>query len=351
LNQFTEYRESKATSAGAVTSFVQWGGGLNNAQRNSVTWTGTEWFDCPNDYVSEFTVRDANGVSTSTYCKAYKTSSKAVVRAVAGLKMVDVVKEIRAYPLYDNAGKFSAWGPDPVANAAPLNAVFPAGAKAEYFTSQDLSSPDTYGPQSSSTVVAYNSGVANGLTADCAKLGTAANNVQYQVVTDTLEKMVAGFIGKPCVNTPSATIVADTGEPINEAWGLQTVDIGDVTDPYTNATGFYRSGVKRLRVSFAAGNVVNYWACLLRTTDGSTRNCVAAGTGSYTIETIGDARVMRLNGVPANAANQQTFSRIFVERAGKVQYGSRGKLAFINSIRLNKEATDTLFVALGVPVR
>jgi trimeric autotransporter adhesin len=350
LRQFTEFRESKVTTgAGAVTSFVQWGGGMNNAQRNSVVWTGTEWFECPNDHVSESTVWDSNGNNSSTYCKAYKSTSKAVVRDVAGLKMVDVVKGIRAYPLYDNAGKFSAWGPDPVAYATALNVTFPAGSKLDYFTSQDLSTPDTYSPLGADTVVAFNAGVSNGVAADCAKVTTvAANNAQYQVATPTLEKVLSSFVGKPCVYT-SATTLADTGEAINEAWGTSTLNLGDVADPYTNAKGFYRSGVKRLRASFAAGNTVNYWLCLIAVSSNASRNCVAAGSGTYTIETLGDARVMRFAGVPANAASLLSYTRTLVERAGFVQYGSRNKLATTNSIRLNKEATAALFAALSVP--
>jgi trimeric autotransporter adhesin len=351
LRQFTEYRESKATAAGAVTNFVQWGGGLNNAQRNVILWTGTEWFDCPNDYVSESGVYDANGVVKSNGCNAYKTSSKAVVRDVAGLKMVDVVKDIRAYPLYDSAGKFTSWGPDPVTHATALNAVFPAGSKLDYFTTQDLSVPDSYSPLGSDTVVAFNAGVANGVASDCNKISSiVANNVQYQVATPSMEKMVSSFIGQPCTYT-NATTLADTGEAANVNWGFTSLNVGDVADPYANAKGFYRSGIKRLRASFAAGNVVNYWLCLIQVSNNVSRNCVAAGSGTYSIETLGDARVMRFAGLPANAASVLTYNRIFVERAGKVQYGSRSKPALTNSLRLNKEATDALFAALGVPVK
>lgn len=349
VRQFTEYRESKVTAGGAVTSFVQWGGGLNNAQRNAVAWTGTEWFDCPTDHASEATVWDANGVTTSNYCKTNKATSKAVVRDVSGAKMVDVVKDIRAYPLYDNVGKFAAWGPDPVTYAAALNATFPAGSRLEYYTSQDLALPDSYSPLGSDTVVAWNAGVSNGVSADCNKISSiVANNVQYQVATPTLEKMVSSFIGQPCTYT-NATTLADTGEATNANWGFTSLNVGDVADPYANARGFYRSGIKRLRASFAAGNVVNYWLCLIQVSNNVSRNCVAAGSGTYTIETVGDARVMRFAGLPANASSVLTYNRIFVERAGKVQYGFKNKLSATNQIRLNKEAADALFAALGVP--
>jgi trimeric autotransporter adhesin len=350
--QFTEYRETKTTANGTVTNFQQWGEGLNNFARNSIVWTGSEWFDCPLEYVHEATPVDAGGNSSSLYCKAYKGSAKRAFRDIGGTKMVDVVKEIRAYPGSDTAGKFSAWGPDPVVHATALNAVFPAGSTLRFQTGQDVFNPDTYSPLGSDTVVAWNAGVSNGVSADCNKVtNSAPNNVQYQVATPTLEKIVSSFTGKPCVYTPSATIVADTGEPVNEWWGNSTLSIGEVADPYTNAKNYYRSGTKSLRASFAAGNVVNYWMCLRRISDGSPRNCVAAGSGSYAIETLGDGRVLRFAGVPANAASLLTYSRILVERARTVQYGSRGKLTTTSQIRLSKEATDALFAALGVPAK
>jgi trimeric autotransporter adhesin len=346
---FSEFRETKTTVNGAVTNFQQWGEGLNNWARNQVVWTGTEWFDCPNDHVGETGVWDANGTSSSVYCKAFKSTTKGYVRDIAGRKMADVVKEIRAYPLSDTAGKFSAWGPDPVTYATALNATFPAGSVLDYRAGQDIVNPDSYSPLGSDTVVAFNTGVSNGVAADCAKITTAAtNNAQYQVATPTLEKVVSSFVGKPCVYT-GATTLADTGEAINEGWGTSTLNLGDVADPYTNAKGYYRSGVKRLRASFAAGNVVNYWLCLITVSSTASRNCVAAGSGTYTIETLGDARVMRFAGVPANAASLLSFNRTLVERAGKVQYGSRSKLTSTNQVRPNKVATDALFAALGLP--
>ena len=345
--QFTEYKEQRKTVNGSTTEYLQFGEGLNNWQRNSVIWTGTEWFDCPNDQVHEVTPWDANGVASSLYCKANKTTNKRSERDIAGTKMVDLVTEIRAYPLADTAGKFAAWGPDPVTYAAALAGTFPAGSKLFYFSGQDSFNPDTFSPLASDTVLPYSAAVASGVVAECNKV-TGSNFAQFQIAAPTLEAMIAAFKGTPCVYAPNANTLANTGEPINEWWSQSTIGIGDVADPYANATGFYRNGVKSLRASFGDGSTVNYWLCLRRASDGSPRNCKPAGAGSYSIETLGDGRAMRFAGLPAIAGNLG-YNRVMVERSGRVQYGSRSKLTTSNQLRLNMPAMDALFAALGMP--
>ena len=101
-------------------------------------------------------------------------------------------------------------------------------------------------------------------------------------------------------------------------------------------------------MSFATANVANYWLCLRRSNDNSVRNCSAAGSGSYSIETLGDARVLRLAGEP-KVAGTLSFVRTMVERDGKVWYGSRGRLTTSRQLRINGTASDALFAALGVP--
>ena len=346
--QFTEYKEQRKTVNGATTQYLQSGEGLNNWQRNSIIWTGTEWFDCPNDQVHEVTPWDANGVSNSLYCKGYKTTNKRSERDIGdNITMLDLVKEIRAYPLHDNAGKFAAWGPDPVTYAGALAVKFPAGSKLYYQAGQDTFNPDTFSPLASDTVLPYNAAVASGVAAECNKV-TGSNFAQFQTTAPTLEAMVAAFKGTPCVYAPNANTLGSTGEPINEWWSQSTIGVGDVADPYANATGFYRNGVKSLRASFGDGSTVNYWLCLRRASDGSPRNCKPAGSGSYSIETLGDARAMRFAGLPAIAGNLG-YSRVMVERSGRVQYGSRSKLTSSNQLRLNLPAMDALFAALGMP--
>ena len=342
--QFTEYREQSVASNGKVTFYQQWGEGLNNWARNQTVWTGSEWFDCPTDFVHEATPWDAMGRSDSVYCKAFKGSSKRTERKLEDIVMADLVKEIRAYPLTDNAGKFAAWGPDPVVNAAALAGNFPVGSKLYYQTGSDTANPDTYHTSASDVYRPFNTAVASGVAAECNKV-TGSNFVQFQTDAATLEAMVAAAVGQPCV----FGVGTNTGETKNEWWGNSTIDVGDVVTPYANATGFYKVGLKDLRASFGAGNVVNFWLCLRRASDNSPRNCTSSGSGSYSIdESLTGARVLRLAGLPTIAGNL-SYNRIMVQRTGKVYYGSRSKLALTNQVRLNITASQALFAALGMP--
>jgi hypothetical protein len=341
--QFTEYREQSRGSAGAVTFYQQWGEGKNNWARNQVVWTGSEWFDCPTDMVHEATPWDANGVSRSVYCKAYKTSNKRAARDIASKSMADLVAEIRAYPLADTEGNFGAWGPDPVVHAARLTGTFPAGSTLWYYAGTDTAQPDRYNTTLNSDLFTpYNAAVASGAASECNKV-TATNFARFQTKAKTLEDMIAAAPGTPCHYQPNAA----TGEA-NEWWSQSTINIGDVSDSYVSLTGNFKSGVKDLRVSFAAGAVANYWLCLHRSSDNSVRNCSAKGSGSYRIETLGDARVLRLSGEPKVAASLG-FTRTMIERGGRVWYGSRGRLSSNHQLRLGNVASDALLAALGVP--
>jgi len=259
--------------------------------------------------------------------------------------MADIVAEIRAYPLADTAGSFAAWGPDPVAYASALAASFPAGSKLYYYTGADVANPDSYNTTSSDLYRPYASGVAGGVKAECDKV-TSSNATQFLVSgAITLEQLVAGASGTPCVYGLPAS---NYGEAVNEWWSNTTINIGDVADPYVSSTGYHRSGVKNLRASFASDHVARYWLCLRRSSDGSARNCVAAGSGGYSIETLGDGRVLRLSGQPAIAASL-SYTRLMVERGGKVWFGFRNKLTTTHQLRLNLAATTALFNALGMP--
>jgi len=80
------------------------------------------------------------------------------------------------------------------------------------------------------------------------------------------------------------------------------------------------------------------------------RNCSLLGTGSYSITTLGDARVMTLSGLPS-LMQRAGYSRVFVERGGKVYLGFQNPAgASQNLLRLNLEAANAVLAALpGMP--
>ena len=345
--KFTEYREQARAGNGVNTFFQQYGEGLNNWARNQVTWTGTEWFTCPGEHVHEATAWDSKGRSDSIYCKASKITNLRTARDISGMKMADVVAEIRAYPMKDTAGDFAAWGPDPVVHAARLAGAFPAGSKLHYYSGTDTALPDSYNTTTADVVFFYNAAVAGGNGTECNRVGSVSA-LRFQDDADlTLEKLTARMAGTPCIYNARST---PAGNVPNEWWGQSTIGLGDVATGYADTSGsaYFRSGVQSLRASFTSNNGVKYWLCLRRVSDGSPRNCEAAGTGRYSIDTQGDARVLRFADLPARAASLG-YARIMVERHGEIWYGARSKPTSSKQIRPNLEASNALFEALGIP--
>ncbi len=345
---FDEYRERASDKSGTLVTEI-WNPDADSDPsatpwlRNQVWWTGTEWFDCPATFVHEQTPWSAAGESESLYCKGSKSRSKRSVRDIAGMKLIDVVTEIRAYPLSTTDGKFANWGPDPSDPAiiAALGAqTFPAGSKVVYQTTTSLLNNDIYGTTSNDQAKVYSADLASGEATACA----AFTNSTVPSQATTLEELVARSPGVACAYPTNA----GTG-PTNEAWGQTSVGIGDVvtSTAFTVPGSSYKTKVKRIRAAFGADSKVTYLSCLARVSDNSPRNCTAIGTGSYSIETLGDARVLRLAGAPIEAA-AFNYNRSFVERGGKVYYATRDKLVVNNQQRLNREAAEALIATLGL---
>jgi len=240
--------------------------------------------------------------------------------------------------LSSTQGTYPQWGPRPELLGT---ATFPAGSKLYYQVSTPLANPDGYNTLASNVVRIFTAEIAAGGTGTPAcNSVTSANAASLQSEVATLEQLVAGSPGKPCLYTPNAT----TG-PRSEWWGNSSLNIGTVPGA-APVTAYYRSD-RGIRLAFTGGNQVSYLNCALRATDGSPRNCDVAGTGSFSIETVGDARVLRLAQVPADAT-RLNYSRIFVERGGKVYYGYRDKLRIDNTLRLNGEGMDAMLAQLSL---
>ena len=330
-----------------IAGTVEVWGASPNWTRTDAYFAGGAWAVCPTNVEHQSTPRDASGQSESFYCNnAYYSKSVRSSIDIAGKKMADVVSGVRAYPLPSTQGSFPSWGPEP---AVLGNAVFPPDARLHYQTTTQLSNPDAYNTLASNAVRSYLADIAaggtptydaNGVASVACGTVTAANSAALTFEVGTLEQLVAGNPGHPCNFTPNAS----TG-PRHEWWSNSTISIGQVAIP-APALSFYRAA-RNIRVAFSTGSSVTYYGCAARNTDGSTRNCDAIGTGSFSIETVGDARVMRFAGVPADAA-ALVYTRIFVERGGKVYFGYHDKLRVDNAVRLNAQGMDALFAQLGL---
>jgi hypothetical protein len=344
------YEIHKSNAAGTIDT---WGYGGNKLRTGDLHWNGSAWVGCAFGFRNSQYPRDAQGRTTYNYCDGFEKgiSTRSSID-ISGLTLASVVADkIRTFPGNDNNLPYSLWGP---ANPAALGtATFPAGSKLYYNTNQSLETAINYDVQSSNVVSSYIASVAAGGdartgTPACGQV-TSGNSASYQSQPTTLEDFVARNPGSPCIFN-QATNVDGTSLNPNEWWSNSTASIGFVAGAMAQPAGTsnYYTTLALLRVAFGAGNTTKYFACLQRQVDGSTRNCTQIGSGAYTIQTLGDGRVMTFAGLPT-LSQRMGYSRVFVERGGKIYYGYQNTAGNSSQgVRLNITATNAVFAQLGI---
>ncbi|MFT4100864.1 MAG: hypothetical protein QM674_07470 [Burkholderiaceae bacterium] len=332
LLRFSDFRERKTG-----TGDSQVWGESPEWTRSELYWDGAAWWNCPTGFEHTMTPRDAHGVSQATYCKTIKTTSRRGTRDIGGRKLVDVVKEIRAYPLQDpfglSLGGWAAWGPDPDSGVLGT-ATFPQGSTLHIQSFSDTAHPYAYDPADPNAELKLFKAVSAG--------GTDCGNAPVGAGAASFDEMLAHSGGVPCAYAPST----DAGAR-NEWWGNSTVRIAVLNDVVTPASAYYNGNLD-VRVALDAGGAARFFTCSMRKSDGSPRNCDPASTGGYAVETLGDSRLMRFSGLPSRLGGLG-FERIFVERGGKVYFGARAKPSNGHSIRMNDVAAKAMFIQLGLP--
>jgi trimeric autotransporter adhesin len=330
-----------------------WGFGSTYERRGDLHWNGTAWVGCPFEFRNTGTVPDVGGNSTYNYCDGFErgTSRQASVD-IAGRTLTSVVNDIRAFPGGDSGKKYSEFGPT---NLALLgSATFPAGSKLLYVTNNATSNALSYDVQANNIVSLISAAVAaggdgrtgSGASPVCGSISPTTPASSYSTQATTLDALIAVSVGRPCVFN-SATDQNGSSGTRNENWGFSTLSVGTLTGYYASlpaGTGNYYTRDANLRFAFTGANSVTYYLCQVRT-GGSTRNCDSIGSGSYSISTVGDARVMSFNNPPA-LAGRLTYNRILVERGGKVYYGYVVKPVSTDGVRLNLPAAEALIKQL-----
>lgn len=340
-------------------NLARWGTGSEPRRQADLNWNGTAWVACPINFEGTSTLRDAQGISTYTFCDNRETGQgSSAVFDIAGKTMQEVYATIvaAAFTNFSIANPATALG----------NAIFPADSKLRFSTSTVLTTNPTYYPAGkenpagqSNAVFQFSPAFTNGGVASTQAPGTGCNatNEGDGTLSTSIESMVAAFTGNPCVY-PAGNSFDYQGQtytnpdPTNESWGAQSLSIGTVGTAPINfgpAPGFYTTNT-RLRVAFkgTGTNPTVYLSCKERFNNGSTRNCTQIGTGTYTITTLGDARVMTFNNLPAQFG-ALTYNRVFVERGGAIYYGFQSKLGVYRNARLNTVAGTALLQQLGMP--
>jgi hypothetical protein len=338
---------------------TEWAFNNDSARAGDLHWNGSAWVGCSTSFQSTSTVRDALGRASYNFCDGYeKGNSRRVTTSIEGKTMADVFTLIQGTRTGgSNWGKAPTWFTGTV-TASVGTATFPADSKLQVQDSVTTALAMAYDVQSDNIVTVADADVAAGGDAvanSAVACNTGRANNASQAVT--LETMISRNPGTPCSYAPG-TLTGLNGQSFssltpNTAWGNTTTSMGNLGSAplgtSSTATGYY-TGNKRLRVSFAGGssNAVTFYSCLQRSINGSTRSCTVLGTGTYTITTLGDARVMTFSALPAQFA-ALTYDRVFVERAGQVYWGYKDKLSTYKVVRLNGTAGNAVLSQLGLP--
>jgi hypothetical protein len=336
-----------ATTGTSVTS----SGVITAGSTVPTHWNGTAWVTrAANDrYLSR--VRDSQGRSDYNYGDGLETGSGIRrVEDISGQTLQKVVRaKIRRFPGSTSGVAFANWGPSDL--TAYGTATFPTGSYLIYQTNTATGTAISYNPATTNQVSLYSAAIAAGgdvrTNPASACNDTVANIEATLTPASTLEDLVTRNRGTPC-------IFAQSGQSLSpdEWWGNSTLSLGDLagTNTLPVGTGTTYSTTANFRVSFAAaGNRATFWRCYRRVNLNSPRNCTVLGLGTWSIQTLGDARALGFSVAPA-LAQRLGFARHFVERGGRVYYGSKSPVGISTTdLRLNLAASNAVFFQLNLP--
>lgn len=242
--------------------------------------------------------------SRSTYCGAQPSLSyRTPAVDLAGKPMAEVINQLQADPAGNSINRGVPTG---TLLSAVGTATFPAGAKLQKTVILNLKQP----------------------------LFVTDTRTQAipQAQATTLEQLVAA---RPASNVNLATTAG------------------------TLSVGLGTTALRNLRVAFtgttsATEGTVQYYDCDLSVTDVAS-NCTATSTGTYRIDTVNGARVMRFEGLPPATASGQDNFYAEVKGGATGDYVFRVRqvkptlaLAISGTNRLNATAWQALKTQLGI---
>jgi hypothetical protein len=305
----------------AVTErrLIRSGGQAVPFERNTLYWTGTDWYACPNDGVAVLTVK-ATTPFDSLFCKTYADERGAdATLTLDGRSMADVVRDIRWYGSKDGSFDYAGWGPNPDVHTGLAAQVFPAGSTMSYRESLRKASP-----------LAIATGAAN-------VVRVPQSNLPFSRWPEahTLEEMTTQypgeFRGSGLISTTTTLFVGSRTAAVAPGPDYTTlIEMRVAFDPATQTAHFYRN--YRLR----SNNAVTAFTRVLETT--------------YSIQTVGDARILSFAALPQDFEADFGYTRHFAEWGGVVLYAFKDAVPAspMHSIRLNGVAAQALFNVLGV---
>jgi len=296
------------------------GGAVVPFQYASLFWTGSQWYACPDDGLGVLLANDSTG--EDVYCNAYFDGNRhRTTVTLDGRNMAEVMRDIRWYDTKDGLFSFAGWGANPDTTPALAAATFPAGSQMYYARFTRHTAP-------------------------------------YQLfkrVTDQVRIAPSPLSGDPFDSWPFATTLDEMiahypgsllGGPLNGNTALWVWGWDLAAPPSTEFTTRVE-----VRVSFDPnGQKARFTMNNRRADNGHSANYVTLMDTTYSVEPVGDAKVLKFAAMPAELKDQLFGERLYIERGSLVVYGFRERVPDgpMYSIRMNETAARALAATLGI---
>lgn len=309
--EFVVNETRRQVVAGADVPFV----------RNRTYWTGSAWLPCADS--GPVLTAQAAAPFRSVLCQGYADERVAEqIIHLGGRLMSDVVNEMRSYNSTD-AGNFSwgNWGLPPGRVPALASTRFPAGATLSVRGGRSVAVPEAI-----ATAAADRLRIAPGPT-------STAPFDSWPLAT-SLDQVVANYPG-----SLAGTVV--NGNTTLFVWSFTEAP----ADPaHTNRV--------EIRVAFDAnGNKARFTRNNRLVSNGFSTNYQTLLDTTYTVEQVGDVRLLKFAAMPAGFETSHLFSRRYAERGGLVWYAFKDAVPVGQqnwTLRLNGTAWDALRTVVGI---
>jgi hypothetical protein len=287
--------------------------------RNATFWNGSSWVACPDS--GPIALNKATAPFTSVYCSYKDERAAGLTVSLAGRLMRDVlVNDIRSWNQSDGGAAYGGWGPNPNVHTQLATIRFPAGATLDVRGLQTTVTPE---------------GISTGASSQRRTAPSPTTSVPFAnwPFATSLEEWIAKYpgdlLGSTVLNGAVTEFVHSyTATPSNPLHTNQ-VEIRVAFDANGQKARFFRNN------RLASNNVTTNYVPLLDTT--------------YTIETLGNVRLLKFAAMPADVTGL-SYERRFAERDGGVWLAFKDRIPATPSwsMRLNETATNALFAALGI---
>ncbi|MGI4938074.1 MAG: hypothetical protein ACRYF5_15250, partial [Janthinobacterium lividum] len=316
LLRYTENRLRVFTTAtggpanpGSFKTVQRWG---NQYKRNRMIWTGESWYYCPENFVNDATVPDAQGSYRNIYCNFYVDQVKPLSTVELGGNTFTMLALTMSLHTGAAQNRSDERPPVPLVwnrTSIRAGALLPKGARLTIEIHEIANPPISYGMEERVRVMMDTFGYR------CTPpFAFPANAVAWG--------QLVKIVGIKCSDGPWAG-----------TWNYAVLPLSPGND------GLIVPG--SVVATFIGGvNPVQYRRCV------SVYQCDVIGSGSFVIEPLGSQgdQIMRFTNLPAEVSG-----RVFIKHGEDIFYGEGpGGPSKRTIFNLNTIATDALIKALQI---